>query len=79
MQKAIKAVYENGVFKPLREIDIEEHQNVDLYVLPEKVPTSLSVQRIINHLKEGHFPKRSIEEMASDTEIDIDWLYGTIA
>lgn len=73
MQKSVKAIYEDGVFKPLSKPDIEEHQNVDLFVVvPESDITPLSVQRVINFLKEGPFPKRSIDEMMNDTEVDFD-------
>jgi predicted DNA-binding antitoxin AbrB/MazE fold protein len=34
MQAPIPAVFENGVFRPLREIDLPEHQQVQLTVAP---------------------------------------------
>lgn len=33
MEKTIKAVYENGVFRPLEHVDCREHQIVSLHIL----------------------------------------------
>ena len=35
----IKAVYENGVFKPLEPVDLEEHTEVMVSISAEVVPT----------------------------------------
>lgn len=35
MSKIIKAVYENGVFKPLEDIIIKEHSEVKLQIIDE--------------------------------------------
>lgn len=74
MPKTIKAIYEEGVFKPINKPDIAEHQQVNLFVVPgeEIVTIPSSVLKVIDHLKEGPFPERSSEEMAKDSEIDID-------
>ncbi|MGR3304383.1 MAG: antitoxin family protein [Candidatus Scalindua sp.] len=73
MPKTIKAVYEEGVFKPINKPDIAEHQQVSLVIVPgeELVTTPSSILKVIDHLKEGLFPERSSEEMAKDLEIDI--------
>lgn len=36
MPKTIEAVYENGVFKPLKKIRLNEHQKVELTILTEE-------------------------------------------
>ncbi len=33
MQKTIEAIFEDGVFKPLEEVDINEHERVELKIL----------------------------------------------
>ena len=35
MTKAIPAVYEDGIFKPLHKVDFPEHKHVHLMVMPE--------------------------------------------
>ena len=35
MSKTIKAIYEDGVFKPLQKIDIKEHERVEIRVFPK--------------------------------------------
>lgn len=70
MPKTIKAVYEEGVFKPINKPDIAEHQQVSLVVVPgeELVATPSSILKVIDHLKEGSFSERTSEEMAKDLE-----------
>ena len=34
MSRVINAVFENGVFKPLQDIDIKEHEKVTIKVIP---------------------------------------------
>ncbi|MDF5722808.1 MAG: antitoxin family protein [Rhizonema sp. PD37] len=41
MAKAIPAMYENGVLRPLVPVDLSEHQTVWLQVLPEQTMTEL--------------------------------------
>ena len=36
MPKVIEAIYENGVFKPLEKVDIEEHKKIKI-ILPSKI------------------------------------------
>ena len=36
MPKVIEAIYENGVFKPLEKVDIEEHKRIKI-ILPSKI------------------------------------------
>ena len=33
MPKTIKAIFENGVFKPLQEINLDEHEKVEIRIL----------------------------------------------
>jgi predicted DNA-binding antitoxin AbrB/MazE fold protein len=33
MSKVIEAVFENGVFKPLQDVDIKEHEKVSIKIL----------------------------------------------
>lgn len=39
MPKVIEAIYENGVFKPLEKIDIEEHRKIKI-VLPSEIESA---------------------------------------
>ena len=36
MPRTIEAIYENGVFKPLKKIQLNEHQKVKLTILTEE-------------------------------------------
>ncbi len=36
MPKTVEAVYENGVFKPLKKIRFDEHQRVELNIFTKK-------------------------------------------
>lgn len=40
MPKTIRAVYENGVFKPAEKVNLPEHQPVEV-VVPDDIPTHL--------------------------------------
>ncbi len=46
MSKSIKAIYENGVFKPIPPVDIQEHAWVSLTVEDTK-SVALSTSRIV--------------------------------
>lgn len=72
--RVINAVYEGGVFKPIKSPNIKEHQQVELVVVPKEgiVKTPEAVLKVLNYLKSGPFPRHSVEKMASDMEIDID-------
>jgi len=37
----IQAIYENGVLKPLRNLDIPERQRVEIIILADDLPSSL--------------------------------------
>jgi predicted DNA-binding antitoxin AbrB/MazE fold protein len=45
MIKAIVAVYEDGIFKPLQKIDLPEHKHVHLVVIPEEDVRLLELQK----------------------------------
>ncbi|MGC9445141.1 MAG: antitoxin family protein [Candidatus Methanospirareceae archaeon] len=45
MTKTIVAVYKDGVFKPLQKIDIPEHKQVHLVVIPEEDADLLESQK----------------------------------
>lgn len=36
MSQTIKAIYEDGVFKPLQKVNIKPHQKAELIVFPEE-------------------------------------------
>ncbi len=38
MAKSVEAIFENGVFKPLKKIDLEEHKKVTIIVTNEVEP-----------------------------------------
>lgn len=75
MPKTIEAIYENGVLKPLEKLDIEEHKKIRIIIavpeseVIEEIPKP--VKQIIEHLK-GPLPTRSVEDLISDTNIDVD-------
>ncbi len=62
MQKTIEAVFENGVFKPLEEVDIKEHERVEIRILSKD-----EWQRRFNsliekiHKKTTQYPSEEIE------------------
>ena len=41
MSKLITAIYEDGIFKPLQGIDLQDHQRVKLQIIPESDDMSL--------------------------------------
>lgn len=43
--KMINAVYENGILRPLEQLDLEEHQTVSLHILPPRVCIPAAVAR----------------------------------
>jgi len=45
MTEAIPAVYEDGIFKPLRKVDLPEHKHVHLMVMPEDEAELLKSQK----------------------------------
>lgn len=45
MPQTIQAIYEDGVLKPLRKLDIAEHQRLDIVILEDDLPL-LSIARV---------------------------------
>lgn len=45
MAETIPAVYENGVFRPLQPLGLQEHQQVYLLVIPENPAALAASQR----------------------------------
>jgi len=43
--KVIHAIYENGVFKPLQEIQLPNHQKVKLEIIPEDEKSLIESQK----------------------------------
>ena len=75
MPKIIEAIYEDGVLKPSEKLDIEEHQNVELIIKLKRRKRSADLSNSVRDLIEilhGPLPVSSIEEMARDSEVDID-------
>jgi predicted DNA-binding antitoxin AbrB/MazE fold protein len=54
MSKTIEAVYENGVFRPVEPIKLEEGQRVQVYIpwVPDQV-TAEEVEQSIRELQEA--------------------------
>lgn len=45
MSELISAVYEDGIFKPLQNIDLRDHQRVKLEIIPEPETSLVQSQR----------------------------------
>jgi len=45
MSKIIPAIYEDGTFKPLQDIDLRDHQKVKLKIIPEAEPSLVESQK----------------------------------
>ena len=45
MSKLITAIYEDGTFKPLQDIDLRDHQRVKLEIIPEAEPSLVESQK----------------------------------
>jgi len=41
MRQTIHAIYENGVLKPLGNVDIPEHRTLEILILEDDLPLSL--------------------------------------
>lgn len=52
MAKTIEAVYENGVFRPLEPLQLEEGQRVQVYV--PYVPRKVTPEQIEQEIREIH-------------------------
>jgi predicted DNA-binding antitoxin AbrB/MazE fold protein len=44
MAQTIRVVYENGVLKPLRKVDIPEHQTLEIIILDDDLPLPIIAQ-----------------------------------
>lgn len=65
MSKTIEAIFENGVFKPLQKVDIKEHEQVEIKVIPRG-----EWERRFNRLI-GKLHKKSLKYPAEEIEADI--------
>ncbi|MBI3393938.1 MAG: antitoxin family protein [Nitrospirae bacterium] len=65
--KTIEAVYENGVLKPLKPLDLPEHVHVQVTIGP---PPPEPIARILEFLR--HPIERPMEEMIRASEVDVD-------
>lgn len=45
MSKLITAIYEDGAFKPLQDIDLRDHQKVKLEIIYEAEPSLVESQK----------------------------------
>ena len=45
MSELIAAIYEDGIFKPLENIDLRDHQRVKLQIIPEAVTSLVESQK----------------------------------
>ncbi len=64
MARTIKVVYENGVFRPLEPIKLEEGQQLDLYIPHEPGrPSNEEYEKALQGLH-AEFAKMSEEELA---------------
>ncbi len=57
MSKSLKAIYENGVFRPLESVDLAEHQEVTITIPDARgAATNYEVIPILNRF--SSFPRR---------------------
>jgi predicted DNA-binding antitoxin AbrB/MazE fold protein len=45
MSKLITAIYEGGIFKPLQDINLRDHQRVKLQIIPEAETSLVESQK----------------------------------
>jgi predicted DNA-binding antitoxin AbrB/MazE fold protein len=67
MSKIIDAIYENGVFKPLQDVEVKEHERVTIKILsPDEWQNRFS--RIIEKIqkKATQYPPEEIESDISN-------------
>jgi len=74
VSKVIDAVYENGVFKPLEDIELKEHERVSLKVINHE-EWSKRFNEIIGRIREKT-SKFSSEELEADIEEAIKEVRG---
>lgn len=62
MPKTIEAIYENGVFKPLQDVEFKEHEKVAIKIIPLD-EWQARFNRIIEkiHKKTAHYTPEEIE------------------
>lgn len=65
MEKTIEAVYEDGVFKPLKTVDIQEHERVEIRVLP-KDEWQVRFNKLIEKIQ-----SRAVQYSSDEIESDI--------
>jgi predicted DNA-binding antitoxin AbrB/MazE fold protein len=71
MPRTIQAIYENGVLRPLRKLNIPEHQRLEVFILEDDLPPSL----IARAAEQGgsydflHHPDEDIYTMDDGEEI----------
>jgi len=46
MSKLITAIYEDGIFKPLQDINLRDHQRVKLEIIPEAETSLVDSQKM---------------------------------
>ena len=66
LQKVIDAIYEDGVLKPLEELELPEHQKVKV-----TISTPKDKLNILKHLK-NHPKVLPIEEIVKAEVVDVD-------
>ena len=71
MQEIIEAIYEDGTLKPLDQLDLPEHKKVKIKLILPKTKIPKPVQDMVDILH-GPLPVRSVQDMAKDSEIQID-------
>lgn len=69
MTKIIEAIYENGVFKPIKKIRLREHEKVDL-TISTKVQTEQAIEKALSIIGIG---KSSFKDTAEKHD---EYLYG---
>ncbi len=65
MSKTIEAIFENGVFKPLQKVDLKDHEQVEIKVVPKG-----EWERRFNLLI-GKIQKKSVKYSVEEIESDI--------
>jgi len=70
MTETVTVVYENGVLRPLRQLNLRERQTVRIQVLPEEVPESAEAEAELERIIQGLVQAGKITPPAgrSDTE-----------
>ncbi len=63
MPKTIEAIYENGVFKPIKKVTIPEHSKIRIIISPEK-EWAKEIKSLLKkvHSRTKKFPSEEIEK-----------------